>query len=167
VELRKNTDSRCEKMKNMEELIEHHRNFAEKVIKANRGFRPQIVISVKNEIIPFLIAGDVSRYTIKTVLNKIDKLKSNADWIIIMHEAYSKACKSNKIAEQFAGNLEEKYLAGDTGVKWVFSMQAYFKDNDTKKFIKRMVVYEITKGTLDFNKIWDDDNFEGYLTLDV
>ncbi len=73
----------------MEELIEHHRNFAEKVIKANRGFSSQIVISVKNEIIPFLIVGDTDRYTIKTVLNKIDKLKSNADWIIIMHEAYS------------------------------------------------------------------------------
>lgn len=154
-------------MKNMEELIEHHRNFAEKVIKANRGFSSQIVISVKNEIIPFLIVGDDNRYAIKTVLNKIDKLKSNADWIIIMYEAYSRTCGSKEATDQFAGTLEEKYLAGDTEVKWVFSMQAYFKDSETKKFIKRMVVYEITKGTLEFNKIWDDDNFEGYLTLDV
>ena len=155
-------------MKNMEELIEHHRNFAEKIIKMNRGFRPQIVVSVKNEIIPFLIMGDDDdRYAIKTVLNKVDKLTSNADWIIIMHEAYSKACRSKQAAEQFAGTLEERYLAGDTEVKWVFSMQAYFKDNETKKFIKRMVVYQITKGTLDFNKIWDEDKFEGYLTLDI
>ena len=151
----------------MEELIEHHRNFAEKVIKANRGFGPQIVISVKNEIMPFLIVGDTDRYTIKTVLDKIDKLKSNADWIIIMQEAYSRTCRNKEAVEQFAGTLEEKYLAGDTEVKWVFSMQAYFKDSETKKFIKRMVVYEITKGTLEFTKIWDDDNFEGYLTLDV
>lgn len=147
----------------IEELLDFHKAFAENVIKTNRSFAPQVVISANGQAIPIVIQGD--RYTIKKILDLIERVKSRIDWIVVMHEGYmAKNVKSNEI-DEYAGNLEQRYLVGDNGIKWVFMIQAYWKKGKTT--IKKMRVYEIQRVSLDFKFEYEANEFEGYLTIQI
>ncbi len=148
----------------IEELLEFNKEFAQFYIKKNRSFVPQAVISVNGELIPIIIEGD--RYAIKNAISYIERLKDKLDWVLVMHEGYMErdVSKADLIRHK-PGSLEERYLAGDTGIKWVFLMQAYWKEKS--KFIKKMRVYEIQHKSFDFILDSEMDNFEGFLALNL
>lgn len=161
------SNKNMDELKNTDRLILEHEKFAQETIKKNRGFIPQAVISVKRELIPILI---VDRRSIRLVISKIEKLKDLLDWVVIMYEGYSFIGKNREEAEKVIekyGNLEEGYLSGDSNIKWIFSIEAYWRDRETGKFIKKMAVYEVRKMTFEFNRIYESDNFAGYLTLNI
>jgi hypothetical protein len=150
---------------NIDELIDFNKKFAENYIKKNRRFTPQVVISVNGQVIPIIISG--GRYTIKNAISTIKRLKDKLDWLVVMHEGYmekdiSKADLNKKYKN---GGLEERYLSGDTRIKWVFILQSCWKEK--LGFIKKMRVYKIEHISLDFILESDMDEFEGFLKIDL
>lgn len=157
---------------NIDSLLEHHKDFAEIIIKKNRTFTPQIAISVNGEIIPIVIVGD--RDKIKKVITMIEKIKNKLDWALMMHEGYMTTTDLNKEELEKtkiykSGNLEERYLAGDSTIKWIFILQAYWREKGVieEKFIKKMRVYEIKIVSLDFELKQETEDFIGQLIIDL
>lgn len=116
---------------NINQLLDFHKKFADGYIKKIRGFTPQIVIMNKGNIIPIAIAGDLS--TMKDTISMIEKNKDEIDWIIMMYEAYMEAKGRTKeeideLKKYERGSLEKRYLAGDQNIKWIFTLQAYWKE---------------------------------------
>lgn len=147
---------------NIDKLLEFNKKFAEAYIKKNRSFTPQAVISANGQLIPIIISGD--RYVIKNAISTIERLKDKLDWLVVMHEGYmEKDISKVDLNKKYEGSLEERYLSGDTRIKWVFILQAYWKEKSG--FIKKMRVYEIKHINLDFILESEMDKFEGFLAI--
>ena len=157
---------------NIDELIESNKEFAEKYIKKERCFAPQIIISHKGDIIPIAISGD--RSIVKDTISMIERVKDELDWILFMQEAYMEMRKItskevDKLKEYKHGSLEERFLAGNENIKWIFMLQAYWKDKEEgkTKWIKKARIYEIKTVSLNFELVSETENFVGFLTIDL
>ena len=146
-------------MVTLEELIDHHKEFAQNVIKNARKFVPQIVISVDNDINVFTLVGHINiREEIKKIIQMIEISNKKPDWVVVMSEGYMETVKlEDKDKLKNRGSLEQRYLNGDTNIIWVFQIQVYTKEG------KKMVVYGIKN--LELIKLYEDDKFGGCLTI--
>lgn len=171
---------------NINDLLEQNKKFAENRIKNKRSFTPQVVMSISGKPVSFVLTGN--RESIRKIVDFVEKVKKDLDWCIIMHEGYMDAPRNeserlemekevNK-RNYLPGSLEERYLAGDKRIRWVFVLQAWFglggceksekdeKDESDKgklKFDKKMRVYNIQPGKLNFVLETESEDFQGYL----
>jgi hypothetical protein len=152
---------------NIDDLLEQNKNFACNYTKKNRSFIPQAVISVNGEIIPIVITGGGN--AIKGAIEKIESLKRELDWAIMMNEGYiDKVGKDRKedIKKNYRhGSLESRYLAGDKDICWIFMLQAHWREGG--KFVKKMRLYDIRPVSLEFVLQYETDKFDGYLVLNI
>ena len=155
------------KFNDIDDLLEQNKNFACGYIQKNRSFMPQAIMSVNGEIIPIVIVG--GREATKSAIEKIESLKKELDWIILMNEGYiDKVGKDRKedIKKIYKHrSLEDRYLAGDKDVYWIFMLQAHWKEGG--KFVKKMRVYDILPVSLEFVMQYETDEFDGYLVLKI
>lgn len=149
------------KVRNIDELLDSHKEFAEEIIKKDRGFTAQAVICTNGNIIPIIITGGNEQ--IKQVLKTVEKGKNILDWMIMMHEGYQACMKDDDIPRYVRGSLEERYLSGDAEVKWVFVIQALLKEG--KRTIKKVRIYEIKHESFDFILEHEIDEYDGYLAI--
>jgi hypothetical protein len=155
------------KFNDIDELLEQNKNFAYSFIKENRSFMPQAVMSVNGKIIPIVITEGGN--TLKGVIERIEGLKRDLDWVIIMNEGYiDKGGKNRKedIKKNYKhGSLEDRYLAGDKDIGWIFILQAHWREGE--KFIKKMRLYDIRPVSLELVFQYETDEFGGYLVLNI
>lgn len=155
--------------KDIDELLDHSKKFVEEIIVKNRTFLPEILISVKGNIIPIVITGD--REAIRKIVKQVEDIGKDLDWCLIMHEGYmdsgylgvDKEEVDKKRKNYVHGSMEERYLAGDSTIMWVFVFQAWFRKENGERYIKRMRVYSIQHKSFAFKLEQDTDDFKGYL----
>lgn len=151
----------------IDDLLEQNKNFAHSFVKENRSFMPQAVMSVNGKIIPIVITE--GRNALKGVIERIESLKRDLDWVIVMNEGYiDKVGKNRKedIKKNYRhGSLEDRYLAGDKDVGWVFILQAHWKEGG--KFMKKMRLYDIIPVSLEFVIQYETDEFNGWFVLKI